>query len=67
MEHTFQFNIVLTITRCYRCHRYYGYERTDQQRCPHCAEAAVNKLNQELEHLKRSNASLKGAGRRKRR
>ncbi len=62
---THQPTIMLRGARCHECRRFYAYESVDNARCPHCATATVRRLSDQIEKLERSNASLRGALRRK--
>jgi DNA-directed RNA polymerase subunit RPC12/RpoP len=66
-EFNYSPNITIVVTRCWECKRYFGYEKTVEVRCPHCAREILSTRLDEIDALKRSNASLRGALKRGRR
>ena len=61
-EFTHQPTFTIIVDRCYDCRRFYGYEKhAPYPLCPHCVRASMTEVRSEIETLKRSNASLRGA------
>ncbi|MEY4548960.1 MAG: hypothetical protein RL685_5155 [Pseudomonadota bacterium] len=55
-----QVQIRMVYTRCWRCNRWYGAD-LDSVPCGYCAQADLTEKSERIAQLRRSNAALRGA------
>ena len=64
-EYKHPVEVVIVVSRCHDCNRYYGHEKFREERCPHCAKDVTNRLLGTIDKLEKSNRALRGAMTRK--
>lgn len=60
---SFNQTVDLTVVRCFKCRRWYGFERNEDYGCPLCARDLTKALRDEIKKLTRANAALRGHAR----
>jgi len=60
-EYQHQPTITIVVTRCFDCRRHYGFEKFQEERCPHCAKDTTTELHATINKLEKSNRALRGA------